>query len=403
MTDKKTTLILISIVSVVVILIAILIIVYKGPTNSGNKNNKTEQNNLYFVTKNVETGYGVSKTDGTVILKPEYSQIARVDDSVYLKGKDDSFLFFLSDGKSVSLGGKESDLSFVYSKTDKLLPYFILRYGDSDQTSIYRIFNNKGIRHNTKDFSTLNDAYKFLNAKEVFKSIAAPANILDKYTVISTLSYPTSEGKSQYIVTKKEDKLVPQVLPVLQGLVDESGRMLLELTYIKLSVIVNSTTALKAESDNKTFIFLNSEKLVEVENGFEFVTSSGYFMQKRGNTVNKIYNLSGEVVVDGIYGVSEDLIPLNLATGVSYMLVQEKKGVYGLYNITSNKKADNEYLDAVLDYVDSYSDGTRNTSFIYKNNEAYYAVDLDNLKSYKMNIVSEIFSPLDMGIIYIAK
>jgi len=403
MTDKKTILILISIVSVAVLLIAVLIVIYKAPSDKTKNNNTVEQNNLYFVVENVETGYGICKTDGTIVLKPEYSQIARVDDSVYLKSEENSFLFFLSDGKSVSLGGKESQVYFAYDKSEKLLPYYILRYGESEQTSIYRIFNNKGIRHDTKDFSTLNDAYKFLNAKEVFKSTVAPASILDKYTVVSTLSYPTSEGKTQYIVTKKEDKQAVQAVRATQGLVDESGRILLELTYSKLTVIQNSTNAIKAEIDNKTYIYLSSEKLVEVEAGFEFTTSSKYFMQKIGNTVNKIYNLSGEVVVDGIYNINEDLTPLNLKTGVSYMLVQEGKGVYSLYNITNNKKADNEYTDVELEYVDSYTNGTRNTAFIYKNKDVYYAVDLDTLKSYKMNLTSNIFSPLDLGIIYIGK
>jgi hypothetical protein len=400
MTDKKTILILISIVSVVVLLIALLLIIYKAPSDKTKNDNQIEENNLYFVIQNKETGYGICKTDGTIILKPEYSQMARVDDSVYLKSAEDSFLFFLSDGKSVSLGGKESQVYFAYDKTQKLLPYYILRYGESEQTSIYRIFNSKGIRHDTKDFSTLNDAYKFLNAKEVFKPAAAPVNILAKYTVISTLSYPTGEGKTQYIVSKIEDK---PLLQPLQGLVDESGRILLEPVYTKLTLIQNSTNALKAEMDTKTYIFLNSEKLVEVESGFEFTTSDRFFIQKRGNTVNKIYNLAGEVVVDGIYNINEDLTPLNLKSGVSYVLVQEKKGIYSLYNITNNKKADSEYADVVLDYVDTYTDGTRNTSFIYKNTGVYYAVDLENLKSYKMNITSEIFSPLDLGIIYIGK
>ncbi|MDD4386282.1 MAG: hypothetical protein PHD15_00765 [Clostridia bacterium] len=397
MTDRKTILILISIVSVVIILIAILIIIYKVPSNKEENNNQSEQNNLYFIIENKETGYGISKTNGSVVLKPEYSQIARVDDCVYLKSKDDSYMFFLNDGKSVSLGGKESEVYFVYDKYKKILPYYVLRYGESEQTSIYRIFNDKGIRHDTKDFSTLNDAYKFLNAKEVFKSVVAPTSITSLYTVISTLNYPTSEGKTQYIVTKQEDK------QGLQGLVDESGRIILELTYKKISSIQGSINGLKAETGDKTFIFLVSEKLIEVEPGFEFITSNSYVIQKKGNTVNKIYNSFGEVVVDGIYNINEDLTSLNLKTGTSYMLVQEKKGTYSLYNIASNKKVDNEYTNILLDYITDYSQDTKNTAFMYKNNEIYYAVDLDNLKSYKMNISSATLSPLDIGIIYKAK
>lgn len=394
MSDKKTILILISIASVVALLIAVLILIYKGPSAQESGNTQSEQNNLYFVTQNVGIGYGISKTDGSVVLNPEYLQIARVDDSVYLKTVDNSYIFFLSDGKSVSLGGKEAQVYFVYDKEDKLLPYYIFRYGESEQTSIYRIFNSKGIRHDTKDFSTLNEAYKFLNAKEVFNPISAPSSITELYTVSSTLDYPTKDGKTQYIVSKKDDTAK------LEGLVDESGRIILEVTYKNLSVIQGSENAIQVEKEDKTFIFLSSEKLIEVESGFEFTTSSGYFIQKKGNTVNKIYNFSGEVVIDGIYNLKDDLTPLNLKTGTSYMLVRDSKEKYSLYNLTSNIKSSNEYPNAVLDYMSSYVGLGKNTSFIYKNDETYYAVDLETLKSYKMKISTDIFSPLDLGTIY---
>lgn len=397
MSDKKTILILIAIVSAVIILIGILIGIYSTPSKQSGNNEPVEQNKLYFVTQSPEGTqpmYGICKTDGTTVLKTEYTKMARVEDSVYLKNAEDSYLFFLSDGKSVSLGGKESEIYFVYDKEGKLLPYYILRYGDSEQASIYRIYNNKGVRHDTRDFSSLNDAYKFLNAKEVFKAITAPTNITDKYTVVTTVQYPTSEGKSQYIVTNKSEKAG------LQGLVDESGRIILELTYEKVSTIQNSNNAVKAEKEGKTFIFLDSEKLIEVESGFEFTTSNGYFIQRRANIVNKIYNLSGDVVVDGIYNLTEDLTSLNYTTGTAYMLVQEKKGIYSLYNITSNKKSETEYSGVLLDYMDAYKYGVKNTAFVCSNNNAYYAVDLENLKSYKMNITTKIYSPLDMGFIY---
>jgi hypothetical protein len=394
MSNKKTILILILIVSAVILLIAILITVYKTPSIQGNNVPQVEKNDLYFVTEVEGTGYGICRTDGTVVLKPEYSQIARVDNSVYLKTETDSSIYFLDDGKSVSLGGKESEVYFVYDAANKLLPYFILRYGESEQASIYRIFNDKGIRHDTRDFSSLNEAYKFLNAKELFVPVAAPTSITSMYNVITTLNYPTSEGKSQYIVTKKNST------DNLKGLVDELGRVILECSYKSISNIQDSKNAIMVEKNDKTYIFLSTEKLVEVEAGFEFLTSNGYFIQKRGNTVNKVYNLSGEVVIDGIYNLKDDFVSLNLKTGTSYMLVQEKKSSYSLYNMTTNKKSDNAYTDVVLDYISSYGTLAKNTAFIYKDKESYYAVDLNNLKSYKMIISSNVFSPLDLGIIY---
>jgi hypothetical protein len=399
MSDKKTILILISIVSVIVILIAILIAIYNAPLAQGNNanNNQTEENNLYFVTQTEGVGYGICKTDGTVVLNPEYSQLARVDDSVYLKTDEDSYLFFLNDGKSVSLGGKESEVYFVYDNNNQLLPYYILRYGESEQSSIYRIYNNKGIRHDTRDFSSLNDAYKFLNAKELFKPIVATADVTDQYTVLSTISYPTSDGKTQYVVTSNSNS------ESLQGIVDETGRVVLDLSYKSISKIPESNNALKIEKEDKSYIFLSSEKLVEVEPGFEFVTSNGYFIQKRGNTVNKIYNLSGEVVIDGIYNLKDDLVALNSKSGSAFMLVQEKKGEYSLYNLTNNSKSENEYMSVLLTYMNKYTDSVKNTSFIYTDKDSYYALDLSDLKTYKMNITSNIFSPLDLGIIYKVK
>lgn len=392
MSDRKTILILIAIVAVVLILIAILIGIYSTPKKQ--EENQVAQNNLYFVTKDVTNGFGICKTDGTTVLESKFSKIARVNDSVYLKNDTDSYIFFLNDGKNISLGGKESEVYFVYNKDGSLLPYYILRYGDSDQTSIYRIFNDKGVRHVTKDFATLNDAYKYLNAKEVFKSVTATETITSLYTVVSTLNYPTSEGKTQYIVSKKTDLNGPY------GIVDETGKIVLELLYKKINTIANSTNAVEAIKEDKTYIFMSSEKLVEVESGFEFITSSGYIIQKRGNTVNKIYNLNGEVVVDGIYNLTEDLTPLTSKSGASYVLVQDKKGVFSLYNLTSNSKNSNQYTDVILTYIDTYKDAGKNIAFMYKKDTNYYSVELDTLKEYKMKIVSEIVSPLDLGIIY---
>lgn len=398
MSDKKTILILIAIVSVVIILIAIIIGIYKTPAKTV-ENNPTPQSNLYFVTQNADkTLYGISTTEGKVILEPKYTQMARINDSVYLKNNDDSYIFFLNDGTSISLGGKEAQIYFVYDNTDNLLPYYILRYGDTEQSSIYRIYNDKGTRQDSRDFASLNDAYQFLNAKVVFKANVATADFLSKYNVISTISYPTKDGKTQYIVTKKTD-----LVGGLEGVVDETGRVILDLTYTKITQIPNSTNALDVVSSDKEYVFLSSEKLVEVEPGFEFVTADNYFIQKKGNTVNKIYNSNGEVVVDGIYNLNEDLVPLTTKSGTTYMLVQDKKGVYSLYNLTNNKKNDTQYTNVVLDYIDNYTNLTKNTSFMYSNNGTYYALDLSNLYSYKLNVLTYIYSPLDMGIIYGSK
>lgn len=392
MSDRKTILVLIAIVAVVLILIAILIGIYSTPKKQ--EENQMVQNNLYFVTKNAETGYGVCKTDGSAVLESKFNKIARVNDSIYLKNDTDSYIFFLNDGKNVSLGGKESEIYFVYSKEGSLLPYYILRYGESEQTSIYRIFNDKGVRHVTKDFATLNDAYKYLNAKEVFKSATPSEIVTNLYTVISTLNYPTSEGKTQYIVTKKNDTNGPS------GIVDESGRILLELSYKKISAIANSTNAVEAVKDDKTYIFMSNEKLIEVESGFEFITENGYIIQKRGNIVNKIYNSIGDVVVDGIYNLTEDLTPFTSKNGTSYVLVQEKKDIFYLYNLTTNTKNSNQYTGVILTYIPDYKGAGKNTTFMYKKGSDFYSVELESLKEYKMKITSEIVSPLDMGIIY---
>lgn len=398
MSDRKTTLLVLGIVSVVIIIIAILIGIFVLPKN--NVDVVEEKNGLYFIIKNEEpAGYGICRTDGSILIKPEYKKIARVDNSVYLKSENDSFLFFLDDGKSVSLGGKESEVYFAYDKNGFLMPYYILRYGESEQTSIYRIYNNKGIRHDLKDFASLNEAYKFLNAKEVFKMPSAPIDVTSMYTVSATLQYASLDGEAQYIVSKKLEK-EEKVEKQFQGIVDAKGRIVLDLVYDKITPIQDSTYACKVEKDDKTFILLNSGKLVEVETGFEFSTSTGYFMQRKGNTVNKIYNLNGEVVVDGIYNIKDDLKSLNSKDGITYMLVQEKKGIYSLYNITNNKKSDNSYNDILLEYMKDYSPLVKNMSFIHQKDSEYFSTDINTLKSYKMKISSTIVAPLDLGMIF---
>ncbi len=396
MSDKKTILVLILIISTVIILIGVLITIYKVPINEENIP-KGEKNDLYFISQVADQGYGICKSDGTVVLEPIYSQIARVDNSVYLRTETESYIYFLNNGEKVSLGGKEAQAYFVYDYSNALLPYFVLRYGASESSSVYRIFNDRGIRHDTKDFASLNDAYKFLNAKELFVPLSAPDVVRDIYSIVSTLKYPTYEGKTQYVVTKKEAG------QKLRGLVDEVGRVILECSYDSLSGILESTNAIEAIRNDRTYLFLASEKLIEVEPGFEFLISSGYFLQKKGNTVNKIYNLSGEVVIDGIYSLREDFTALNSKEGISYLLVRENDGIYCLYNVTNNKKSESKYTKVVLDYFTSYGSLAKHTSFIYEDNGEYFAVDLNTLKAYKINLTTSIFSPLDYGMIYKSK
>ena len=395
-----------SILLLLIILIFIALIVYvlyiNGVFNKQEPINY-EKNDLFFVTKTTN-GYGINKSDGTTILESSYKKILRNKNSVYINDGVDSYVFFLDSNKSISLGGKETDVFLAYDKNDGTpLPYFILVYG-SGSSAIYRIYTDQGIRHSSKDFTSLNSAYVFLDAKVKYKTTSAPKSLTEKYSTKGTLSYPTEQMRTQYIVSNKNDN-------TLVGVVDESGRIVLDIACASIKEMTGTTNGIVVQRNEKTYLFFANEKLLEVDNDFEFVTGNEYVYQKKGNTVNKVYNLNGEVVIDGIYDYNKEFFPFPTLNASTYMFVKEKddnnnnkeNGNYLLYNISTNKMYDTKYTNLSAEYLKEYADFESmvwTTGFIYISDNIPYCVDFNTMKSSRINVVKQIYSPLDIGYKY---
>lgn len=393
--DKKTTGLIIAMIVGTIGIIAVIfgLMLLKNPSKN-NVESKVEDNNLYVITSS-EAGYGISRTNGKVVLNPEYKQIARVNNTVYLATANDSYFYFLDTNQSVNLGKKETELLFAYSDKNELLPYFILRYGDSIETSIYKIYNEKGEIHVNRDFATLNDAYKYLKAKQEFTPIAATNSINSLYTIVATIPYPSKEGKTMYVVSGKDNKENKN-----QGIVDEMGRVILNLEYSKISLIANSNNAIKVEKEDKAYVFLKEERLIEIETGFDIESYDKFFLQKRGTTFNKIYNMNGEIVVSGIYKLNEDMISFNSISGDAYILIQDKKNEYTLYDVVNNKKLEEKYSNITTDYLKDMKNSFKSIGFMYVNQGVNKIIDFQDMKSYNLKLVNTVNAPLDMGAIY---
>ena len=181
--------------SPIILILAILLLVggvvyylyESGMLNLGQGQNIVfEKNDMFFVTESNKL-LGISKSDGTQVLECRFNRILRNGNTVYLNDGTESYVFFLDNNKSISLGGKESDVNLVYNKDDgTILPYYILTYG-SGNSSVYRIYTDQGVRYNNKDFTSYEEVQTFLDAKSKFNETKAPKTISDKYAVKATL------------------------------------------------------------------------------------------------------------------------------------------------------------------------------------------------------------------------
>ncbi len=389
----------ISIILILVILLflgALLYFLYKnGIFNailSNKENVNYEKNDLFFVTKN-NNKYGICKSDGSVVLESKYNVMLRNGNSVYVKEESDSYVFFLNNNRSISLGGKETDVSLEYDKTTgQILPYFILTYGEGD-SAIYRIYTSDGVRYANRDFTDRDSVSKFLDSGIDFIPNKASTAVTDLYNVVSTVDYPTKQGRTQYIVKIKEDKNSKI------GIVDEVGRIVVDLDCDTIKMIEGKEKGVIIERDNKSYIFLQSEKLIEVDSGFEFVSLDGCIFQKKGDTVNKVYNLNGETVIYGIYNYSSDFACYRTTENV-YFFVNEGNA-YSLYNLTTNRKFDQTYTNVSKDYLKDYKDSkVYEIGYIYISNGVPYCVDFNNMKEYRINMIMDIPYMLDIGYKY---
>ena len=358
-----------------------------------------EKNDMFFVTQ-IEDKYGISKSDGTQVLECRFNKILRNGNTVYLNDGTDSYVFFLDNNKSISLGGKESDVSLVYDKeSGNILPYYILTYG-VDKSSVYRIYTDQGVRYNNKDFTSYSDVITFLDAKQDFAPIEAPKTVSESYTIKSKLSYPTMQKRTQYIVSnKKENNNSNQEL---YGIVDETGRIVLDIACSNITELSGKTNGVVVNRNERAYLFLEDEKLLEVDTGFEFTSGKNVIYQKKGDTVNKVYNIKGEIIIDGIYSFSKDFYQF-IAKDNNTFLVLKSENQYELYNVKNNQKYSKKYSELSVNYLTNYySSGNSvwETGFIFFEDGIPYCVDFSTMKESRMNVVISIISPLDYGYIY---
>ena len=391
--------------SPIILILAILLLVggviyylyESGMLNLGQGQNIVfEKNDMFFVTESNKL-LGISKSDGTQVLECRFNRILRNGNTVYLNDGTESYVFFLDNNKSISLGGKESDVNLVYNKDDgTILPYYILTYG-SGNSSVYRIYTDQGVRYNNKDFTSYEEVQTFLDAKSKFNETKAPKTISDKYAVKATLSYPTSQKRTQYIVSEKDNNKNTKY-----GIIDETGRIVLDIACENISEISGRTNGVIVNRNEKAYLFLEDEKLLEVDTGFEFVSGNNIFYQKKGDTVNKVYNNKGEVVIDGIYSYSKDFFPFVSKDGTTYIMLN-KNGTYELYNATNNQKYNKDYTNLSTTYLSDYYASQNNTwqsGYIFVSDSVPYCVDFSTMKESRMNVLVQINAPLDYGYKY---
>ena len=357
-----------------------------------NNNNDINLNNLYLVEYN--GAFGVMSSNGKSLTNIQYSKIARINDMLYLKSSSASYLYNLTNGETVTLDGIEDDIIYI-NDSNGFIDKYILQYGTSDNDAIYRLIDSTGQKVTDKDFASVSAVYSYLGMIEptTFTPKEVSATVLDKSVVVSTLTYPTQDGKSQYIVKSGEGNNLKY------GIVDENNNVVIESIFDKIEQIKDSNKACMGIKNNLNYVILDNETLIETEEGFEFdFSDEGYVIQKRGTTGNKIYNLNGDVVIDKIFTYPTNLVTLN-TTNTKYLLMQDTKtGLWSMYNMNTAEKLDVQYSNIVIDYLKEKNPNVINTTFMYQTVEGLVGVDLNNFEAFNISIPYTVVAPLESGL-----
>lgn len=400
MQKNRIIAIIIIIFAILILGFAFLLIIIQGNKAKANQNVEIyNESNIYILT-NYKEKYGISKIDGTTLIEPNFDKVVRVDDYVYLKNDKESYIYSLNDGEYVTLDNKESGISVAYSATDnKLLPYFILSYGTGAQDSIYRIYSKNGVKYTSEDYTTLDAAKKVIKAKVDFSSTSLPDKLANDYNLVKEVPYKTQDGKHQYIVTRKNSVDV-----AIKGIVDETGKIILDFNYKNIDVVKNDAIALKVtDKDDNDFIFTQEQKLGKIDNGFDvYGVNGGGYLQMRGNIVNKIYDAKLDVAIEGIYNYPNDFNFYRNSDDKLMVLLKKQDGKYYLYNLTDGKDEIDSFYGITADYLKTYSGSYKNSSALVKDGKQnLYILDLENMKTARVLVNSQlIYSPLDYGMVY---
>ena len=389
---NKNTIIAIILIMVAITLIGLgIVIAIKDlkPTNTGN-NDSIER--LYIIEAN--GALGVMNASGKTIANPQFTKVVRINNMLYLKAENISYLYNLINGETITLDGVEND--FIYIKdSDGFIDKYILQYGASESDAIYRLIDATGKKSTEKDFASINAVYSFLEipSPDTFVAKDVADTSLNKADVVQTLTYPTKEGKSQYIIKSNNSGNTKY------GIVDEDNIQIVETTFDKIEQIKDSNKACMAVKDDLNYVILDNGTSIETEEGFEFEYSDeGYVIQKRGTTGNKIYNLNGDVIIDKIFTYPTTLVTLNGANA-DYLLMQDTKtGLWNMYNMDTAQKLDAEFSNLVTDYFEKKDPNIINTSFMYKSNTSLVGVDLSNFETFNISIPYTVVAPLESGL-----
>lgn len=398
MFDKKTSILLGFLAFCILMLIIILLVIYMIP-KLGIKDITSDNkvlSELYYVSQ-TEQGYGISNGLGEIIIKPEYNTIARISNSVFLKKESEAYIYFLDSKTFTELTGKEKEVYLAYDYNKEIMPYYIFKYGESSTDAVYRIYKTNGEKNDNKDFASLGEAYDYIKAINSFKPdeiTKLSSKIIKKYKKITAINYPTKDTKSQYIVENELGKF---------GVIDEEGNIIYDITADNIEVINQDSTGVLITKDSKTFILTDIEKIIEVDKDFEYIVEDNYIIQKRGNTVNKIYTKFGNVLNSNVYDYTKDLINIQTQQGKSYLLASTGSNSFEMFDMILGIKMDNVYENVLSEYYLGYSPYTKISSIMYIDNNKYMTLDLKNMKSYQLVIKENINSPLDIGNIYAFK
>lgn len=387
---NKNTIIAIILIMIAITLIGLgVVIAIKDMTPQDTSEDLVER--LYIVQAN--NAYGVMTSTGKIVAQPQFSKIARINDILYLKANNTSYLYNLLTKETITLDGVESDI--LYIKGDNgFLDKYILQYGNTSTDAIYRIIDNTGKKVTDKDFASIEAIYSFLEltAPDNFSPRDAKTTSLNTADISATLSYPTQDGKSQYIIKKVDNGTTKY------GIVDEDNKQIVEPVFDKIEQIKDSNKACTAVKGTLNYVILDNGTSIETEQGFEFdYSEDGYVIQKRGTTGNKIYNLDGDVIVDKIFTYPAKIVTLN-SSNAKYLLMQdEKTNLWSMYNMDTAQKLDAEFSNLVVDYLYEKDTNVINTSFMYKTATSLVGVDLSTFTTFNINIVYSVVSPLESG------
>lgn len=388
---NKNTIIAIILIIIAITLIGLGVVIALKDLGGSNIDQASDER-LFIVEAN--GAYGVMTANGTVIAQPQFSKITRINNIIYLKSDSASYLYNILSKETVTLDGFETNIKYI--KTDDgFSNKYILQYGETDNDAIYRIIDEKGNKVTDKDFASISSIYSYLELIEPsnFTPKTVDSTSLNKTDISATLSYPSPEGKSQYIIKETTDNVTKY------GIVDENNKQIVEPVFDKIEQIKDSNKACLATKGDLEYVILDNGTTIETQAGFEFdYNEDGYVIQKRGSTGNKIYNLNGDVILDRIFNYPAEIVTLNSANA-KYMLLQDPKtSLWSMYNMDTAEKLDVSFSNLIVDYLKNKDINVVNTTFMYKTASSIVGVDLATFKTYNISIPYSIVAPLESGV-----